>query len=132
MAQGHGEVAPVRAVLRTGDQRAAGKQGGSFAATGQGNQAKAQSLHQPANVVALPVSKPAAVEPAPRPRGSQAAQPFTPFLAQQIAQEGLSDEFSGQTKAVQQKHEAVSDAYILASDDEAKILGPVRPRELVV
>jgi hypothetical protein len=59
-----------------------------------------------------------------------------PFLAQQIAQEGLPDSASehtlGQDRAIRDKHEAVTDAYLLASDDEARILGPVRPRELVI
>ena len=128
MALGHGEVAPVRAISRPADQRIAGQQGASFAAKGHGNQAPAHGLRAPANVVDLPISNRAAVEPAIRTRRLQAPQPFTPFLAQQIAQEGLSDK----TKAPRQKHEAVSEAYVLASDDEVKILGPVRPRELVV
>lgn len=102
--------------------------GASFAAKGHGNQAPAHGLRAPANVVDLPISNRAAVEPAIRTRRLQAPQPFTLFLAQQIAQEGLSDK----TKAPRQKHEAVSEAYVLASDDEVKILGPVRPRELVV
>ncbi len=128
LAYGQGEVAPVRPSLRAADQRTASQQSTQFAAKGHGgyDQAGAESLRgAQTNVVDLPVTNRAAVEPAIRTRQPQ---PSVPFLAQQIAQEGLPD----RSKAMRQKHADVSEAYVLASDDAAKILGPVRPHDLIV
>lgn len=127
LAYGQGDVSPVRPVQRTADQRTAGQSGTHFAARGQGD-GQAQNLRAPANnVVDLPLTNKVAVEPTIRVR---TPRPLIPVLAQQFAQEGLPDKSKGQLQ--RQKHEDVTDAYVLASDDAIKVLGPVRPRELVV
>ncbi len=128
-----GEVAPVRAPHRVADRESEYRQGAQFAAKGQGEQqARAQVLRTGPvgvveNVVELPlVDQGRVLPPAPR----QKAQPFVPFLAQQIAQEGMPD---GTPEADRRRqHEAVSEAYVMASDDATNILGPVRPRQLVI
>ncbi len=129
VALGPGEVLPVRAPHRVVDRETDRQQGTQFAAKGQGRrQSQARALQTPPiNVVALPVVNQQRVPPTPP---IQKARPFVPFLAQQIAQEGLPDR--GPEADRRRKHEAVSEAYLLASDDAANILGPVRPRELVV
>lgn len=126
MAHSHGEVSPVRAPLRIEDRETERQQGTQFAALGREEQdrSNAQALRTaPVAVVEVPL---AGRERYVRPQHQ--ARPFVPFLAQQIAQEGLPDGSGAQ----RQKHAAVSEAYILASDDSARILGPVRPRELIV
>jgi hypothetical protein len=138
LARGQGEVAPVRPPLRAADQKTASQQNTQFAAKqfaashsaekGHGERAQSGALGlrgARANVVDLPIANRAAAEPA---IGERQPRPSVPFLAQQIAQEGLPD----RSEAMRQKHAAVTEAYVLASDDAAKILGPVRPRELIV
>ncbi|MDE0943158.1 MAG: hypothetical protein OSB58_12100 [Alphaproteobacteria bacterium] len=133
MVLGPGDVTPVRPIQRPSHEGedAARQRGTQTAGKGLGGQryAPTQRLRvAPANVVELPVVK--REQPsAPQPNTRQ-PQPFVPFLAQQIAQEGLPENAS--STARRNKHEAVTDAYILASDDAAKILGPVRPKEIVV
>jgi hypothetical protein len=134
MAHGSGDVAPVRAPQRIDDREMARQSGSQFATKEQEQQVRRQVPHLravPVSVVEQPIVDRHSVEPRTR-----RPQPFVPFLAQQIAQEGLPDSASehtlGQDRAIRDKHEAVTDAYLLASDDEARILGPVRPRELVI
>jgi hypothetical protein len=128
-----GEVSPVRAPHRVADRETEYRQGAEFAAKGQGEQqARAQvqrtgPISVVENVVELPVADQGRVQlSAPR----QKAQPFVPFLAQQIAQEGMPDGTPDADR--RRRHEAVSEAYVMASDDATNILGPVRPRQLVV
>jgi hypothetical protein len=138
LAHGQGEVAPVRPAQRSADQKTAYQPSAAFAAShfaeshlaerghGEREQPGAQGLRGArANVVDLPIANKVATEPA---IGTRQPRPSVPFLAQQIAQEGLPD----RSEAMRQKHAAVTEAYVLASDDAAKILGPVRPRELLV
>ncbi len=134
MAYGPGDVLPVRAAQPVNDREMARQSGTQFAAKGQEEQKQTRSQVPvlravPVSVVEQPTVERHAVEPR-----SQRPQPFVPFLAQQIAQEGLPDNASDGTpsRAMRDKAEAVTDAYLLASDDSAKILGPVRPRELVI
>ena len=136
MVYGPGEVVPVRPIQRPapsgeGDD-AARQRGTQTAAKGYGGQRhnQTQSLGtRPANVVELPVAR-REQQPATEQPTARSAQPFVPFLAQQIAQEGLPANASDTARRNQ--HEAVTDAYLLASDDSAKIIGPVRPKEIVV
>jgi hypothetical protein len=128
VAYGHRDVAPVRATQPTVHHRTASEQSAQFAAKGQGQPDTSHtqaSRTAPVNVVDLPVTNRRSVEPTIR---TQQPQPYTPFLAQQIAQEELPDK----SKAMRQKHAAVTEAYVTASNDSVKILGPVRPREIVV
>jgi hypothetical protein len=132
MAFGSGDVLPVRAPQRIDDREMARQPGNQFATKEQEHKTRSQVPHLravPVNVVEQPIVERHAVEPKTR-----RPQPFVPFLAQQIAQEDLPDSTldsaPGRTRAIRDKHEAVTDAYLLASDDAAKILGPVRPREL--
>jgi hypothetical protein len=133
MVLGPSEVAPVRPIQRTSVENddAARQRGAQTAGKGQSGLRHAQTQRlrvPPTNVVELPVAK-REQEPEAQPL-SRRPQPFVPFLAQQIAQEGLPENAS--STARRNKHEAVTDAYILASDDAAKILGPVRPKEIIV
>ena len=130
MAYGQGDVEPVRApqpmphVGKDCDETARFKR--------ENERQEALALRTapqtaPVNVVELQVVEKGPVQPSAR---TQEARPFVPFLAQQIAQEGLSD--SGPDAATRRKHEAAADAYVLASNDGSNILGPVRSRELVI
>ena len=126
MAYSHGEVSPVRAPLRIEDRETARQQGTQFAARGGEEQERSNARALRTAPVAVIEVPPANQERYAAPQ--RQALPFVPFLAQQIAQEGLPEHGIAQ----RQKQEAVSEAYILASDDEARILGPVRPRDLIV
>ncbi|MDP6345919.1 MAG: hypothetical protein QF578_00555 [Alphaproteobacteria bacterium] len=64
---------------------------------------------------------PTAAQPSPR--------PYVPFLAQQIAQENSPPET--ETAAAKRRAAALA-VYRMASNDNVVILGPVRPREIVV
>lgn len=128
-----GEVSPVRVAHRAADRETDRQQSAQFAARGQGEQQsevrvlRAALIPAVENVVELPVVNQGRFQP---PSLARKAQSFVPFLAQQIAQEGLPDRALEADR--RRRHEAVTEAYILASDDATNILGPVRPRQLVV
>ncbi len=130
MAYGHGDVEPVRAPLPFPRKGKDCEESAVFKRDEDRQQALAARTapaQAPVKVVELQI---VGKEPAQSARPVREAQPFVPFLAQQIAQEGLP---GGATNvAALRRHEAASDAYILASDDGANILGPVRSRELVI
>jgi hypothetical protein len=130
MAYGHGDVDAVRApspIQRKGKDC---EENAVFKREHQREQALASDTAQqqaPVKVVELQVvDKDRVQAPAP----AREVQTFAPFLAQQIAQEGLP----GKAPEADQRrrHEAVTEAYVQASDDAVNILGPVRSRELVV
>jgi|GEM_PF-3235929 len=54
--------------------------------------------------------------------------PFSPFFAQQIAQEALPDDAAPSRQALQRSHEA----YRTAAGDPSTLLGPVTPRQLLI
>ncbi len=130
MAYGHGDVEPVRAPLPVSRNCKDCDESAIFKRDEDRQQALAARTapqQAPVKVVELQV---VGKEPLQAARPAREAQPFVPFLAQQIAQEGMP---GGATDiAALRRHEAASDAYILASDDGANILGPVRSRELVI
>jgi hypothetical protein len=130
MAYGHDDVAPVRAPSPVSRRGKDGEENSVFKREHQRQQAPASRTppqQAPVNVVELrAIDKERAQPPAP----VRVAQHYVPFLAQQIAQEGMPDE--APEADLRRRHGLVSDAYVLASDDAANILGPVRPRELVV
>lgn len=130
MAYGHGDVEPVRAPLPIPCKGKDCEESAIFKRDEERQEALAARTapqQAPVKVVELQV---VGKEPVQAARPVQVSQPFVPFLAQQIAQEGLPG--SAVDVAATRRHEAASDAYILASDDGANILGPVRSRELVI
>lgn len=71
----------------------------------------------------------------PLPGRAQRAPDFTPFIAQQIAQEGLGEEADNgvEIETVDSRATArAAAAYLQASGDSALVLGPVGSRQLVV
>ncbi len=130
MAYGHGDVEAVRApspVPRKGkdcEENAVFKREDERQQTLASQAAPRQA---PVKVVELQVVGNERVQTL---AAAREAQPFVPFLAQQIAQEAFPAAASG--TAMLRKHEAVADAYVTASNDAVNIIGPVRSREMVV
>ncbi len=130
MAYGHGDVEAVRAPSPAPRKGKDCEENAVFKREDERRQALASHTapqQVPVKVVELQVVGNDRVQPLPATRD---AQPFVPFLAQQIAQEAFPAAASG--AAALRKHEAVADAYITASNDAVNIIGPVRSREMVV
>lgn len=130
MAYGHSDVEPVRAPQpfpRTGkdcEETALFKRENERQRT---LALDAAAVRTPVKVVELQTVE---KEPVQAIRPARQVQPFVPFLAQQFIQDGEADGVAD--AASRRRHEAATDAYVLASDDGANILGPVRSREIVI